>query len=185
MKAADARPSGGLESSFRSLCPMVVAAVAGAASFGIGQAAPGVRPHLLSGQVWLSSEAVGYLTLADGVSATASANVSVGGWVIDLPRSKASRAGYAVGIDDDRIVRVDSATAQHDVGSVRDPLPPTRSPWRRRPQALFAVDETMHTLRALHHPRWPRSASASACRRAPAKSWHRIAFGSWTRPEGR
>jgi hypothetical protein len=86
--------------------------VLGMAVAGVLLAPPPVRPHLEAGSVWLTSRAVGLVTLVNGSTAEVSANVHVTGPDAHFDTEQVDSAGYAVDSRAGLIIGVDGATRQ-------------------------------------------------------------------------
>lgn len=79
---------------------------------GLALTPPQVRPRLLPGSIWLTSRAVGQLTLVNGVAAQVSAAVSVTGPDGRFTTEQSATHGYAINSATGDVVAVNDATLQ-------------------------------------------------------------------------
>jgi hypothetical protein len=77
---------------------------------GLRHTLPPTEPRVLSGAIWLSSRAMGQLTLIDAIAAGVAANVVVAVPGTDFTALQQGRFGYAVETGSGRVAVVDGAT---------------------------------------------------------------------------
>ncbi|GIJ49609.1 hypothetical protein Val02_64950 [Virgisporangium aliadipatigenens] len=123
-----------------------LAVVAAMTVLGLRYTAPAVKPTMLAGSAWLTSRAVGELTLLDGASTTVATSVAITGPGGGFTTAQQGHHGYGVDLGRGWVVGVDGATLARSSTSVLDGAGLSEAYATR--DALHVVDKQRRILRS-------------------------------------